>query len=279
MSHLTPQKRPDRNGKMVTRHVRDTASPVAKAPLPAPSAPDASSNSQSLAVLKKLSMHFGSEDGASYFSYIGRQPTEYREAIMTAVMDAQTSQELDAVMCVLGDGSGPVFPTLALDNPSFIVELAKQQTVIQASGTKVYSAAVMVMDQSFREHFNTRSIPIDEAGIRKYAPLLRAASITKTLGIDQNALTSFDKVDQMRHVNDNSETFMRHLLACRSVTLHAGDAMFTSEDLLGICEVLDAHPGSDDVLMKYVSDRKRYDPDEFKLILSGASRSLSEGTL
>ena len=277
MSHLTPQKRPDRNGKMVTRHVKTDTIPVVKAPIPAPTAP-ARTDTIPLTALKKLTMLLGSEDGSAYFDYIGRKPPEYREVIMTAIAGAQSDDERYAVLCVVDEASTPRVGTLALDDPSFLIELARQHTVLRASGSKVYSGAVMVMDQSFREHF--RDIPIDEAGVRKYAPLLRAASITKTLGIDQNALTSFDKVDQMRHVNDNMDTFTRHLLACRSVTLHAGkDTMFNSEELLGICEVLDAHPGSDDILMKYVSDRKRYDPDEFKLVLSGASRSLSEGTL
>jgi hypothetical protein len=268
---------------MVTRHVKTAAAPVAKSPLPAPSQPVAAPESIEDAVRDVLGRHLddaGDVDG--YIAYINRKAPVFREAIMRSIANHPTGHEFNAVMAVVEDTSNPSFGVLALDDPEFIIEFARSSegNLPQKTTPKNFSGAVMVMDQAFRDLFRGSEVSVDDAAVvARYAPLLRAGAVTKTIGLDERSPSAFDKIDQIRHVSDNIDTFVRHVGSLRRIPEAPTAAGLDSHALLDICAVLDADPSAEDALIKYVSERQRFDMDEFRDILAGSSRSLSDGTL
>lgn len=282
MSNLTPQKRPDKNGKLVTRHVKTATAPVGKASLPAPKQPAVAAPSREDVVRAVLSSHLDdAADVEGYIAFINRKAPAIREAIIRSIADHPTGHEFNAVMAVVEDTSNQSFGVLALDDPQFIVEFARSSlgALPEETTPKDFSGAVMVMDQAFRDLFKGNGVPLDDAAVTRYAPLIRAGAVTKTLGLDERMPSVFEKVDQIRHVSDNIDTFVRHLGALRRIPEVPPAAGLDSHALLDICAVLDDDPSATDALVSYVTERQRFDIGEFRDILSGESRSLSEGTL
>jgi hypothetical protein len=139
----------------------------------------------------------------------------------------------------------------------------------------------MVMTQAFSEHFSRGALNPETVDRDTYGPFLRAATITKALGLDSRVPTSLDRHRQIGHVSEHINAFATHYPELIRITqgTNSSPLPMDSHIMLKVCEVLDERPDAAEVLVAYVNERNRFDMDEFKEMLDGPSRSLSSGTL
>lgn len=287
MSNLVPQKRPDRNGKLVTRHVKTDTSPVAAPLLPPPPSLSAMSKkdmSNDDIIRDAMFLHMDEEDAEGYFAFVIRKPRVVQDALAKAFTDIADSDRFNAALAICDEMTDPTMCVLALDDLDFLVDMARAPygTVQSHEGTsKAYNGVLMVLSQAYGEHFNRGALNPETVDLDTYGPFLRAATITKALGLDSRAPTSLDRHKQIEHVSENIGAFTSYYPSLIRITQGTNNSALpmNSHIMLDVCAVLDEHPGSDDVLVSYVNERQRFDMEEFKEMLDGPSRSLSSGTL
>lgn len=288
---LTPQIRPDRNGKLVTRHVKTSQSVTAKA-LPAPSAPSAGAEDvfkNDDTIREALYLHMPENEADEYFSFITRKPKVIQEALAKALGTVEDKEQFNAALSVVDEFTDKTLAVIALDSLDFIIAIAQPPhgtrspydgTSLSGS-TNVYSGALMVMGQTYRNNFKRDALDPETIDLNKYGPYLRASTLTHSLGLDSRAPTTMDEAMQRQHVSEHADTFARHYPALIRITqaTNTSPQLADSHALLEVCEVLEERPGSVNALVDYVNERNRFDMDEFRDILDAPSRSMSSGTL
>lgn len=282
---LTPQVRPDRNGKMVTRHVKTDAVPTQSKTLPPPPSLSALSKQPMTSediIHDAMMLHFPEEEVEDLISYFMRKSPVVLDALARELSDASDSDRFHAAITVVTEINDPVLCVLALHDTDFIVDLAKPPYGSPADATIKYrESAVSSMRQAYSEHFVRNAMDPETMDVESYSRFLRAATITQVLALDSQVPTSMDAHKQREHVADNMSTFSRHypsLVRIVQATNLSG-ANMDSRVMLDVCSVLDENPGANDILVSYINDRKRFVMEEFKLLLDGPSRSLSSGSL
>jgi hypothetical protein len=286
MSNLIPQKRPDRNGVMVTRHVKAVTASTGKQ-LPPPS---------SLSAMRKkdlnnddvikgaLYLQMGEWEADDYFAFIMRKPRVVQVALAKALTDVVDRDQINAALAILEECSDQTLIVLALDDLGFITDMARPphgSEALHPGTTTAYQSVLTVMTQVFTDNFSRGTLDPETADRDTYGPFLRAATITKVLGLDSSAPTSLDRHRQIEHVSGNVNTFARHYPELIRITqaTNRSPLPMDSHIMLKVCEVLDERPEAAEVLVAYTNERQRFDMDEFAEMLDGPSLSLSSGTL
>jgi len=282
MSNLTPQKRPDRNGKMVTRHVKTSNDSTTKRfPLPlAPAAMNQNDLHTEDIIRESLYRHMGEDGAEDYLSFVIRKPQVIQTALAKALVSAADREQTNAALAIFEESTDNTQIVLALDDLDFMTSIARSPHGVvdpYAGSTKAYYGAIMVMTQAFTEHFQRDALSPETVDIDTYGPFLRAATLTKALGLDNHAPTSLDSHRQLEHVVENLSAFKRHYPVLIRVAQEARP--LNSHALLEVCRILDDQPEATDPLIAYLNERRRFEMDEFKEILAAASRPLSSGTL
>lgn len=284
---ITPQIRPDRNGKLVTRHVKTDATPAATPILPPPPSLSALSKkdiSNDDIIRDAIYLHMDEDEADSYFGFVTRKPRVVQDALAKAFTDIADSDRFNAGIAVCSEMTEPTMCVLALDDLDFIVDMARAPhgSVNPNEGTpEAYNGVLMVMTQAYGDNFSRGALNPETIDLDTYGPFLRAATITKALGLDNSAPTTRDVSRQHEHVSQNLGTFASYYPSLIRITQASNTSAMAldSHAMLDVCEVLEEYPGSDDALVTYIKDRKRFDMDEFKAVLNSPSRSLSSGTL
>lgn len=288
MSALVPQKRPDRNGKLVTRHVKDGTATAAKATLPPPAVLASISRQDFInddIIRDALFLHMEEEEADGYFAFLMRKPQVVQSSLAKALSNvASDADSVNAALAVCEEMSDPTAIVLALNDLDFIVDMARAPygTVQSHEGTsKAYNGVLMVLNQAYGEHFQRGALNPETVDLDTYGPFLRAATITKALGLDSRAPTSLDRHKQIEHVSEHVSTFASYYPSLIRITQETNKSALpmNSHIMLDVCAVLDEYPGSEEVLVSYVNERQRFDMEEFKTVLNAPSRSLSSGTL
>lgn len=286
MSNLTPQKRPDRNGKIVTRHVKMATAPTGK-PLPPPSSLSALSqkdfNNDDI-IRESLCRYMDEWDADDYLVFALRKPRVIQTAFAKALATVSNEDQFKAAIAVLDESAGGTLSVLALDDLDFIADVARPPYGSEsphAGTTKAYTSVVTVMTQTFNEHFKQGFLDPETVDVDTYGPFLRAATITKVLGLDSRAPTSLDSHKQREHVMENLKAFSSNYPALIRITqaINRSPAPLNSHIMLEVCDVLGDQPDAVALLVAYMDDRKRFELSEFKSLLDSPSISLSSGTL
>lgn len=289
MSNLIPEKRMDRTGKLVTRHVKPEQESAARKPLPAPSlatveTPDGTTKRDEI-IANTLRAHLSEEDSVSYLAFISRKSDLVKDALAKA-LDCEYNKERTAVALSVFDtwSNNIALFKLAIDDPEFILAMSRipEGEPQRESWDDPYGAVISDMENAFRDNFKKNNINPSSFDVDTYRPFLQAATITKSLGLDNSTSTSMDEHLQRQHVMDNLDTFVKHYpilhRAIGSVDWLNQDPI-DSQGVLAFCNVLDSTPHAAELLLAYAEDRKRLDLDEFTAVVDGPSLSLSSGTL
>lgn len=286
MSNLIPQKRPDRNGKLVTRHVKVATAPTGKQ-LPPPSSLSAvsqrDSNNDDI-IMEAMHRYMDEWEAEDYVAFVMRKPRLLQTSLANALSTVQNNDQFNASIAIFEETTDQTLCVLALDDIDFVITMSRppRGDVDQYAGTpKAYDGVLMVMTQVYSEHFSRGALNPETVDRDTYGPFLRAATITKSLGLDSRVPTSLDRHRQIEHVSEHVNTFATHYPELIRITqaTNRSPLPMDSNIMLKVCEVLDENPDAADVLIAYTNERQRFDMDEFKAILDGPSRSLSSGTL
>jgi hypothetical protein len=213
-----------------------------------------------------------------------RKPRLLQTALAKVLSTVQNKDQFNASIAIFEESTDQTLCVLALDDIDFVIAMSQPPhgEVERYAGTpKAYDGVLMVMAQAFPEHFSRGALNPETIDRATYGPFLRAATITKALGLDSNAPTSLDRHRQIEHVSEHIDTFAKHYPALIRITqgTNRSPLPMNSRIMLEVCEVLDGRPDAVDVLVSYVNERHRFDMEEFKEMLDGPSRSLSSGAL
>lgn len=287
MSNLIPEKRMDRTGKLVTRHVKPEQESAARKPLPAPSlatveTPDGTTKRDEI-IANTLRAHLSEEDSVSYLAFISRKSDLVKDALAKA-LDCEYNKERTAVALSVFDtwSNNIALFKLAIDDPEFILAMSRipEGEPQRESWDDPYGAVISDMENAFRDNFKKNNINPSSFDVATYRPFLQAATITKSLGLDNSTSTSMDEHLQRQHVMDNLDTFVKHYpVLHQAIGPVDSQESIDSRGLLKFCRVLDDNPHAAEMLVAYTKERQRLDADEFVAIVNGPSISLSSGTL
>ena len=282
MTNLIPEQRPDKNGKLVTRHVKTGGGSKPATSLPAP-APVAPAKREPLAVIEDA-LAQKLEDGddlQGIVMYLKMSAPITQQIVADALENYETDEEFDVLYRVINSAIDPGFLQLATSDIKFIVDLSK--TVKTGDTSYPARRAVSVMESTFTNKFRSRGTrDSQEYGYTKHLGMFKAAVIARALEIDDNVSSDFEEYEQYLHIHENMELLMRHLPACNKVMVgmesHVKGKRATSEEAVAVCRILEEFPDSETLIVDFVEDRKSFDEQAVRESLTSAS-ALSRGAL
>lgn len=276
----------DRNGKLVTRHVKpvdDGASKAVGIPAPMVSASPAAELGPMAKIdavwREKISPEgINGIDGADEFrsSYLERKGVITQQCLLWAIETAKTQEELEATVAILDEAMPAPVAQIAWSDMSFFVRLAEgAQRDIDLNP---YERCMNAYDHVVSNHYRSGRSRAHEqtTDYTAHADMVKAAAVARVLNTN-NAISTFAQMDEYRATIENHDLLLKHLKTCRLV-LNAGRDDPSTYDAIAIAELLEENPGSEEALVSLVADRKRIDMDELREAL-GTHSSLSQGAI
>jgi hypothetical protein len=281
MSNLRAEQRPDKNGKIVTRHVRHDDAVKRVASLPAPSPVTAPKRDALTIIGDALGQKLDAETVEGLTGYMDMKAPVTQQIVADALERCENDEEFNAIVKAINKAIDPGFLQLATADIKFLLRLSEHITdddpeypTRRASG---------IMESTFTNKFRSRG---SRAGMEhdhtKHLKMYQSAVLARALRVDGNVGSDFEAFDQYQHISENMEPLMRNLSTCKKAVEMldelSGMNRPTSEEALAVARVLDDFPGSDEAVLLFIEDREMFDEGQLRESLS-VGTTLSRGAL
>jgi hypothetical protein len=279
MSNLRAEQRPDKNGKIVTRHVRNGDAVKRISSLPAPSPVTAPKRDALSVIGDALGQKLDTETAEGLTEYMKMKAPVTQQIVADALERCENDDEFNAIVKVVNKAIDPGFLQLATVDIKFLLQLSEHITdddpeypTRRASG---------IMESTFTNKFRSRRAGM-EHDHTKHITMYQSAVLARALRVDGNVGSDFEAFDQYQHISENMEPLMRNLSTCKKAVEMldelSGRNRPTSEEALAVARVLDDFPGSDEALLLFIEDREMFDEGQMRESLS-VGTTLSRGAL
>lgn len=281
MSNLRAEQRADKNGKIVTRHVRNEDATKQKASLPAP--PSVAPQKRDAATVISDILHERLDQGTAegLTGYVQMMAPVTQQIIADALERCEDDVEFTAIYNALNKAVDFGFLQLLMADIKFLMQLSEHITddapeypTRRASG---------LMESTFTNKYRTRgSRDGFEHDHTKHLKMYQAAVMARALGVDGVVGSDFEAFEQYQRIMDNREPLMRHLGTCKRAISLLDDLDRTNrptvDDAFSIAGVLDDFPGTDEAIIKFIEDRSGFDEGQMRESLQ-VGTTLSRGAL
>lgn len=276
-----PEQRADKNGKLVVRHVKTTTGGKPQmASIPAPSLGGREELASEVIKREFLSFGLSEQESNDYVEYTGKLGIKTQEAVAEALKNRRDDEELKAVKHIIAVAMEPGVVQLAVSDLDFFLKIRECFPVNERLTPQ--RAAFNAIESVFRNNFKTALFQdrVNDFDYLKYAVPFRAEVISVLLQLKDRAVSSFDEREQEEHIKEHLEEFTDNIAEHRRVsfTLHDYAINPTSRDLLSISKLVKEHGSTTDAVIEAIIERRRYEEDEIRSILSSAP-ALSQGVI
>lgn len=281
MTHLIPEQRVDKNGNLVTRHVKqDAGSRIQAGSIPAPSLAKTVESPAEVIRREFLSYGFSEHEANVYIGYSANLGHETQKVVAEALLNRTEDEDVANVKHIITVAMDPGVVQLAVSDLDFFRKI--KECFPSGERMSQQRAAFNVFESTFRNNFKTATFAdnIKDFDYLRYAPPFRAEVVSSILQIKGNASTTFEEREQEDHIKDNIDEFVDNIIEHHSVALTTRDygINLSSRDILGISNMIKEYGSTVEVITMAIVDRKRYDEDEIRSILSTAP-ALSQGAI
>jgi hypothetical protein len=276
-NHLVAEIRPDRNGKLVTRHVKTGSAPspsLKSLPVPAITAPSADSQRADLinAFAAVNSNPLAQKDFADCVTNVTEVSVqvmhdalkEHGDAlyIKRIIFHASTEFEL-RMMCFNLD-----------------VMKAIEATEKANGASKAEQIPFNIFRQLLTDNFKLRKLD-DGFDFKKVSPAFRSAVLSEILGCDDKSLSTFETMEQMETLRSNGPLILSNFsgLVRVSRTTYDYGSRPNAEEAVELASLLEQYPGTEELVCSVVTSRKRLDLGEIRQVLESGAPSLASGLL
>lgn len=286
MTHLIPEQRPDKNGKLVTRHIKgQVAGSFPAAMMPAPVI--AVQKEPATEVIRREFRASGGMTDEEVDSLLEFYLEGKGERTLGVIADALTSAKSAEATGVIKSISTvmlePGAIQLAAHDIDFFLDVSK--IFPDAGPPTPVRKTISIFEDAFTNTYTVarnnrrRKVPLD-IDYLTHAKDFQATVLARVMEVHENTESVFAARDQIDHIKENLDLFRRYAHVCReaSLSMHNEGDTHTSHDLLDVCKVVDEHPGNGDAVIALIRERKRFDADEIRITLSTAA-GLSRGVL
>jgi hypothetical protein len=281
MSNLRAEQRPDKNGKIVTRHVKNGDSVKRVASLPAPSPVTAPKRDALSVISDALGQKLDAETTEGLTAYMGMKAPVTQQIVADALERCENDEEFNAISKAINKAIDPGFLQMVTADIKFLMQLSEHITDDEPEYPTRRASGIM--ESTFTNKFRSRGSRTGMEGDHtKHLAMYQSAVIARVLGVDGVVASDFEAYDQYQHINENREPLMRNLSTCKKAVgmldeLSAKNRP-TSEEALAVARVLDDFPGSDDAVLLFIEDREMFDEGQMRESLS-VGTALSRGAL
>lgn len=281
MSNLRAEQRPDKNGKIVTRHVKNGDNVKRVASLPAPS-PVATPKRDAMSVIgDALGQKLDVDTAMGLTGYMAMKAPVTQQIVADSLERCENDEEFNALVNAINKAIDPGFLQMTASDIKFLMQLSEHIT--DENSDQPTRRAVGIMESTFTNKFRSSGSRVGmEHDHTKHLAMYQSAVLARALGVDGNTGSDFEAYDQYQHINENREPLMRNLSTCRKAVgmldeLSARNRP-TSEEALAVARVLDDFPGSDEAVLLFIEDREMFDEGQLREALS-INTALSRGAL
>lgn len=279
MSDLRAEQRADKNGKVVTRHVKNGDRIKPPVSLPAP-LPVAAQNREPLDVIRDILNHKLDEGEAKGLTgYLSMKAPVTKSVVADALLHHENEREFEALMSMIGSSVPNAMLQLIVSDVKFALRLS--EVLPSRHAKEPLYGALMVMESAYTAAFSGRGqLAGKEPDLTRHAPLYRGSVIARIMEIHDSAPSTFYAYEQSTEIASNMSTFMPHLEYCRKISLALSEEgeQATLDTMYSVCRLLNDFPDSGESLLGMVETRGRFNEDEARQVLS-TTKALSQGAL
>lgn len=283
MSTLIPEQRPDKNGKIVTRHVKPNAGTgLSGMGIPAPSiAMKEESPSETIERILTDSGRYSTMQIEDYsLTYLDGKGEKTQRVVADALLNCESDREMDAITKCITIIMEPGVLQLAASDIKFVLDVA--DTFPRDNPVQSLRVATDAMEDTFTSVFRPKGRASDHNKVDylKYADAFKATMLSRVLMVDDDASSTFEAREQVDFIQGNMDSFRDNLPLLRE----ASDAIVQTGvktnpyELLKMVDYLEGNPSGIEAMATVALERRRFDADEIKLVLSSAN-AISQGAL
>lgn len=275
MTNLTPELRPDKNGKLVTRHVRADSGPSLGKQLPAPSLSAVTAIQES--VTPQEIADLAEERG--FYLKISKRGMDY-----LAEHTPETLRNLKRLV--------QEWPKDDIDQLGGVLGFnIKQHALVACTAAVALDARKMFVPDEYSDPLNTivrvctdHSISnMDVEPDEFHFSLIKADIIGKSIYLESpfRALIPHQRsvfIEQIRSNLDVLEPAAPVIAAIGNLT-GVDEAGQSFEELMETAALVARHPGRSGDIARIIADRLEYDPDLIEQMMSSQSPSMTSGIL
>jgi hypothetical protein len=298
MNHLTPEKRLDRNGRWVTKHVRDASLPSRSGSIPTPTVhhyDKTTAVEHFKSVMDERGA--GSGDLKGITAGLRRVNEETRIIVMTA-LEENTDLRATYSLCFALQTNDEQFIRSASISAEFIADylaaVLRRERDGSLSPANNALALLRDMHRSHRQMVLGGEFEVsdyDSERDQSIAAAFKAQCLAEHLDLEKKLPAKFEYyrhfntlVDNMEFIEDAVHGIVDVTTACRHWAAQngkrSGSVSFDTNDALAIAEIVRDYPNADDLLYDIIVERGKFDPETVRLSLSeDTAPSLARGVL
>lgn len=281
MNHLIPEQRADKNGKLVTRHVKpigDDKLRMAAIPAPALGVTGGEDSYEDIIRREFLACGATEDESRDYADFTTGHGEETQRVVAEALLNRRDHEDYEMIKHVLMVSNQAGVIQLAVDDVAFMRSLAGCLPDAQISSKR---NAYNLVEDAFRKSFKLmHAQDVSKVDYLKHAKQFRASVMAMALALTGRIVSSFEEREQEGHLLEHYDTFIERLPEFRRLSIGMRNAGVTinSRDLLSAMETADAYGTNIEAFVAAVEERGRYDEEEIKDILT-TTASLSQGVI
>jgi hypothetical protein len=281
MNHLMPEQRADKNGKLVVRHVKvDKVAKLHMAAIPAPSLVSQAESNDEIIKREMIACGSSEHEASDYLGFLDARGDRTKRIIAKALTNRRDHGDYAAIKHVMAVSVEAGVMQLATSDISFMRRLAD---CFPADGRmSPQRSAFNLIENAFRENFKLTRFQdsVNEINYLKHADAFRVTVLSNLLGVKDNVPSSFEAREQEAHILENLDEFLENLPehVKASAALNDWNLNPTSHDILSMSRMVKEFGSTTDAVVAAVIERKRYDEDEIRAVLTTAP-ALSQGAL
>lgn len=281
MNNLMPEQRADKNGKLVVRHVKaNSENKLRYAPLPAPSLARQEESSDEIIKREFIACGSSEHEATDYVGFLSDRGETTKRVVAEALMNRRDDVDFRAIKHVMAVSVDTGVMQLAASDVNL---MRKVSECFPPDGRMSQQrAAFNVIENTFRENFKLVRFQdsVNDIDYLKHAASFRAAVVAKILEVKDSASSSFEAREQEDHIQENLDDFIENLPEYRKASLEFDTwaIRVNSRDLLGLFTMVEECGSTVDAAVAAAVERKRYNEDEIRTILSTAP-ALSQGAI